>query len=80
MADTTAAKLPSPTITANKIEDQDAVEDMVWNITNEIMQFADELEANEPLQAKQTFANMKARFEAVEAYLNTIGGTDEVQS
>lgn len=68
MQDTkTTASTPELTI---NVVDLDDVENSVWMLTDLLHRLCDEIEAGEPLQAKQTFEQISAHHNAIGAYLN----------
>lgn len=58
-----------------QITDIDDLEDTVYELTNLFWQMLDEIEANEPLQARQTYDKIKEHMTAYDAFIATLSAT-----
>lgn len=61
-----------------EITDIDDMEDSVYELTNLFWQMLDEIEANEPLQARQTYDKIKEHITAYDAFIATLTETRKV--
>ena len=52
------------------IVDVPSVEDVVYSIHEKFQEMLDQLENNEPLQAKQSLTEIDAMFDAIKEYVN----------
>lgn len=55
----------------------DELEDVIWSLTDDVMKLADEVEAQEPLQAKQSMAIIMEKVRAMETFVNAIPEKEE---
>lgn len=60
---------------AISIQDDDDAEDACWQITEKLHTLQDYVEAGAPLQAKQSFADIKAWMEQLETYIENMPTT-----
>lgn len=60
---------------AISIQDGDDAEDACWQITEKLHTLQDYIESGAPLQAKQSFADLKAWMESLETYIESMPTT-----
>lgn len=61
-----------------EITDIDDMEDSVYELTNLFWQMLDEIEANEPLQARQTYDKIKEHIAAYDIFIAALPETRKV--